>query len=392
LAKDSVKILHTADWHLGSDFQSFADPAVREALKDRQAAIFSELRRAVDEKAVDLVLIGGDLFDKPDPSRLLTDWVRSQLSDLPCPVLLVAGNHDPFMVASHWENPWPSNVKIAPADCLQTFDYEDLGVRVFAQSFADIYERQSLLNPEAIVTDPKYPISILLVHGDIDRESGRSDYNPIPLESLRGRGLNYVALGHIHKAQEASLGYDDALWAYPGFPQGRGFDELGPGFFRIGTFTKGLAGKVNQTWETFPLLTRRFLIQTVDISEAKTQDDVHALIDEALDKWQEESPVQLEDQVIRLVLTGRPDLAYGLDLNLYKTTPRGQNYFYIELKDQTGPPFDPDHLLRLPGFGQTLVQVLGTYEARMSTPEDRAKLDRALDTILRAQERVHHED
>jgi exonuclease SbcD len=392
LAKDSVKILHTADWHLGSDFQSFADSAVREALKDRQAGIFSELRRAVDEKAVDLVLIGGDLFDKPDPSRLLTDWVRSQLSDLPCPVLLVAGNHDPFMVASHWENPWPSNVKIAPADCLQTFDYEDLGVRVFAQSFADIYERQSLLNPEAIVTDPKYPISILLVHGDIDRESGRSDYNPIPLESLRGKGLNYVALGHIHKAQEASLGYDEALWAYPGFPQGRGFDELGPGFFRIGTFSPGLAGKVRQTWENFPLETGRFLIREVDITAAKTQDDVHAIIDEALATWQESVSYKLEDQVIRLLLIGKPDLAYGLDLSLYKTTSEGRKYFYIELKDRTRPPFDPDHLLRLPGFGQTLVQVLQSYEARVRTPEDREKLDRALDTILRAQERVQHED
>ncbi len=55
---------------------------------------------------------------------------------------------------------------------------------------------------------------------------GKGDYAPISKASIAGSGLDYLALGHIH--QYSGLQREgDTYWAYPGCPEGRGFDEPG---------------------------------------------------------------------------------------------------------------------------------------------------------------------
>ena len=69
-AEDDImlKLVHTADWHLGRTFRSFADEG---ALKLGRARleVLERIFHLADRHAADAVLCAGDLFDAPDPGR-----------------------------------------------------------------------------------------------------------------------------------------------------------------------------------------------------------------------------------------------------------------------------------------------------------------------------------
>jgi exonuclease SbcD len=55
-----MKILHTADWHLGKRLDRFSR-------LEEQVLVMEELVQIADEQNVDLILIAGDLFDNFNP-------------------------------------------------------------------------------------------------------------------------------------------------------------------------------------------------------------------------------------------------------------------------------------------------------------------------------------
>ena len=65
-----------------------------------------------------------------------------------------------------------------------------------------------------------------------------SDYNSVTPGFIESSGMDYIALGHIHKHTEIRrLG--KTFYAYPGCPEGMGFDELGEKGVYIGEISKG---------------------------------------------------------------------------------------------------------------------------------------------------------
>ncbi|GAB3953171.1 exonuclease SbcCD subunit D [Spirosoma harenae] len=86
-----MKILHTADWHLGKRLQDF------QRLQE-QRDVLAEIIQIADREEPDLVLIAGDLFDTFNPDPKAEDLLYSTLKDLTAnghrPVVVVAGNHD----------------------------------------------------------------------------------------------------------------------------------------------------------------------------------------------------------------------------------------------------------------------------------------------------------
>ncbi len=86
-----MKILHTADWHLGKklDFISRIE---------EQREVLEEICALADEHHVDLVLVAGDLFDTFNPSVEATELLYKTLKKLTNngqrPVIAIAGNHD----------------------------------------------------------------------------------------------------------------------------------------------------------------------------------------------------------------------------------------------------------------------------------------------------------
>src|SRR5215472_5182746 len=99
-----IKLLHTADWHLGRRFPSFPEEAQKKLSRARMDVVGKILDLA-QRNTVNAVLCAGDLFDEPTPApdfwRGLAAVFRNRTGPHP-PVFLVPGNHDPLTSESVW--------------------------------------------------------------------------------------------------------------------------------------------------------------------------------------------------------------------------------------------------------------------------------------------------
>lgn len=85
-----MKILHTADWHVGKVLKN--QPRIEE-----QTRVLGHLVRVADEEDVDLVIVAGDLFETAAPNPQAQGLVMRTLMALREPgrhVVVLAGNHD----------------------------------------------------------------------------------------------------------------------------------------------------------------------------------------------------------------------------------------------------------------------------------------------------------
>lgn len=86
-----MKLIHTADWHLGKRLNGFLlDAEQREAL--------AGLLAVVDRESPDVVLLAGDVFDAPvPPLSALETWawfVHQLVTERGVPFVAIPGNHD----------------------------------------------------------------------------------------------------------------------------------------------------------------------------------------------------------------------------------------------------------------------------------------------------------
>ncbi len=84
-----MRILHTSDWHLGRSFHGAS-------LHEDQVAFVDWLVSVTADEAADLVVIAGDVYDRAVPpleSVHLWQSALERLSEL-APVLVTSGNHD----------------------------------------------------------------------------------------------------------------------------------------------------------------------------------------------------------------------------------------------------------------------------------------------------------
>jgi exonuclease SbcD len=86
-----MRILHTADWHLGRVLHGAS-------LLEDQAQLLDQLVALVGEERPDVVVVAGDVYDRavppPQAVELLDDVMCRLILDQKCRVVLVAGNHD----------------------------------------------------------------------------------------------------------------------------------------------------------------------------------------------------------------------------------------------------------------------------------------------------------
>lgn len=86
-----MKILHTADWHLGKRLDSFSR-------LEEQVLVMKEIVEIAEKQQVDLVIIAGDLFDNFNPSTEAVELFYKTLKQLSNngkrPIIAISGNHD----------------------------------------------------------------------------------------------------------------------------------------------------------------------------------------------------------------------------------------------------------------------------------------------------------
>ena len=226
-----MKILHTADWHIGQTFFEY----------DRKAEhlqFLAWLKKQIHDLKVDVLLIAGDVFDSPNPSaesqRMYYRFLREMTAENhDLQIIIIAGNHDS---AARLEAPNPlledMNITVRGVVKRNTdgeIDFKHMVIPINKGGYclavpylrqgdyphAETYAQGVKAMYEAIfeqIKDMKQPIiamGYLQATGSEISENDRSERTVIGgLECISpdsfAKEITYTALGHLHRGQRVS--------------------------------------------------------------------------------------------------------------------------------------------------------------------------------------------
>ena len=300
-----MKILHSADWHLDSPLLSS-----REDLGKYLLSVPQKLAELVQVYNCDLVLLSGDLFDA-QPTRETLKIVKNALGQMGVPVFIAPGNHDFCAATSPWMTEiFPRNVHIFTKPVMEAVTVEQLDLTVYGAGYTAM-DCPGLLQNFHAKGESRYQVGVL--HGDPMLLN--SPYCPITAEQVRQSGLDYLALGHIHRRGSFRAGRTTC--AGPGCPMGRGYDEQG----QKGVYLITVEDRVRV--EFISLDMPQFHDLTVEV----TGDPVAAL--EAV------LPAAGSRDYFRVTLTG-----VGDDVDMPALRAAFSRFPNLKLRDQTAPALD----------------------------------------------------
>ena len=235
-----MKLLHSADWHLDAPIVG-RTPEQASVLRRALLALPGQIVSLAQQEGCRLMLLSGDLFDGPASPESLRA-VQTALAEAQIPVFIAPGNHDPLGAGCAWNQPgWSENVHIFRSPTPESVVLRELDCRVWGAAFQGP-EAEGLLSDFRAEGAEKFAVGVF--HGDPTQAN--SPYNPITGLQVQESGLDYLALGHIHKGDSFRAG--DTLCAWPGCAMGRGFDETGP----KGVLIVSLEGGVRSRFAALP--------------------------------------------------------------------------------------------------------------------------------------------
>jgi len=206
-----MRILHTADWHLGRLFHSVH-------LTDDQAYVLDRIVELVRDVRPDAVVIAGDVYDRAVPPDDAVGLLNTTLDRLVrgerVPVVMIAGNHDSAsrlgFAASLLEKQGLHIAGILDgATTLVRLDDADGPVYVAAIPYADPVQTRAALGDDAIHDHEAAMRALLVAHAfvaggltsDSERPLSVGGAGSVPAGVFEG--FDYVALGHLHRPQAA---------------------------------------------------------------------------------------------------------------------------------------------------------------------------------------------
>jgi DNA repair protein SbcD/Mre11 len=236
-----MKILHTADWHLGKLLKEFS------RLDDQAQALDQLLQLAATEQP-DVVVLAGDIYDRavpPAEAVALFDRMVAQLvGQMGIPLLAIAGNHDnpervqygaslfahqKFHVAGTLTWPWqpvviadahgPVYFYLLPYTEPETLSFwlrqaqeaELIAENQATEWLASLKTHQQVMNwAVAQIAAQRQPgeRTVLVAHAFVQGgETSESERDLLVggaehVAPATFAGLSYVALGHLHKPQQ----------------------------------------------------------------------------------------------------------------------------------------------------------------------------------------------
>lgn len=231
-----LKLLHTADWHLGRRFPSFLREDLERKLTRARVDVLERIFGLAERHQVHAVLCAGDLFDDPVPPSEWWQPVVDQLSKRSWkerPVFLLPGNHDPLLPDSVWapgskfRSALPNWVHVVDR---KLFEVELTGGAVLyavpCMSKAGQRDPTELI-PRREPGDER--VRIGMVHGSTFDMSDCQTNFPISRDAAVERGLDYLAIGDTHGFRFVPADRREPPTVYPGAPEPTAFDEKDPG-------------------------------------------------------------------------------------------------------------------------------------------------------------------
>jgi DNA repair exonuclease SbcCD nuclease subunit len=329
-----LRLLHTADVHLGARHADLGDQAA--AQRERQFAAFrAAIDLALDEK-VDVVLVAGDLFDSNTQPRRSVERVAAELRRLAAArirTVVIPGTHDVYDRASIYRvhdvaalagstedddlvtvlTPDRPSVHLAACDVI-----------VHGPVFASKRAPHSPLRDLRVAGGDGATWHVGLVHGSLAIPD-RTDRDEVVFtrEEIAASGLDYLALGHWHSAQRGKAG--STTWAYAGAPEPVAVTQDGAGKVLLVELSE-TNGTKTVTVDERQVGKTRFEKLDVDAATVRDQPALVAAIAARADP----------DVVLDARLTGvRPD---ELDISVEEIEERLKGSFLkLRLRDQSVP-------------------------------------------------------
>ena len=309
-----LKLIHTADLHLGSKMQSHLDEA---QARKRRAELFETFERMVEyarKNQVRAILLCGDVFEYDKPSSIDVERFIDTVRDAEdVDFLYISGNHDSDALFKYGE--MPQNLTLMREWTVKK--YADTAI-VGASYPLVLSEMPALCESDT---------NIVMLHGELTDKNEGADYS-IPHSSLKNKNIDYLALGHIHKYSQGRLD-ERGIYCFSGTPEGRGFDEPGAdGNSGCGFILITVDGGVSS--EFVPIAKRNVRCYEYDVSEHKN--DFEAV----------RSAIKTVDadvgDMVRLIFTG--EASFDTSMLCERARDQLTRYFAVSVKNETRMKID----------------------------------------------------
>lgn len=219
-----MKFIHLADLHLGKRVNEFS-------MLEDQKYVLKQVLDLIDEEQAEGLLIAGDIYDKQIPSieavRLFDDFL-TRLAERHVPVYLIGGNHDSIERVSfgarlmsgsgiHMATEYDGTVDVVtvedkygaidiyllpfikPAQVRAVWGEEAENIRTYQDALAFVMSRLTIRgNNRSILLAHQFVTGAAVCDSEEHAVGGLDQVDPACFD-----GFDYVALGHLHGAQQA---------------------------------------------------------------------------------------------------------------------------------------------------------------------------------------------
>lgn len=322
-----MKLIHCADLHLDSKMDTNLE---KEKAKERKREILDTFERMVAYAAangVSAILIAGDMFDVKNISATARNTVlHSIIEHSGITFYYLRGNHDSDNFLSGLEN-MPENLKMFNSEWTSYSEAEGKvsiwGIELSDKNTGSVYT-SLLLEPDKF--------NIVMLHGQESQSAAKDKAEIINLKALRNKGIDYLALGHVHMNKVEKL---DArgTYCYAGCLEGRGFDECGERGFMLLDIDENLG---TYTYQFIPFAKRRLYTVDVDVTDCQTTAEMASRARQEL-----KNAGCGSDALVKIVLKGELDVECEKDVT-YLKAQFGSQFYFIKVYDETSLKIDVD--------------------------------------------------
>lgn len=270
------RFLQCGDLHLGTPFK-YLKSLGKQVDEFANRATYRSFEAIVDlalKEQVQAVIITGDIYDSD--THNLEAQVRfahecERLNKGHIPVFMVQGNHDP-------SESWAAHINLPPnVHVFSSKEPERMPLIVHGKTVAYIYGIScSLQNRDnaiakLLIPNEEDPFSIGVFHGTVGVSEDHEMVGPCKLNDLLDAGMDYWALGHIHKRQVL---HENPHVVYAGNTQGlHGKEQGAKGCYIVNV---GGSGHVSLTFHETGAI--RFEEEDIDITSLTNQSEILEMI------------------------------------------------------------------------------------------------------------------
>lgn len=230
----TVRFIHTSDWQLGMHrgFLATADDSAPGGAAEAQArfdAARLDAVKALGELAsaedAEFIVVAGDVFDYNSLSPRTEGRIWEVLRQLPVPVYLLPGNHDPLVADSIFH-------KTDELDGVYYFSSTEPvvvrpGVELIGAPLKAIQANRDLVAEAIAAVEPSETIRIVVGHGQTESRESVPRPDTIDIanieQKIKSGAIDYVAMGDTHSTQQ--LSDTGAVW-FSGSPEVTAFNDL----------------------------------------------------------------------------------------------------------------------------------------------------------------------